>query len=135
LIWIKCAAAPRRDDGASDRELLMPTDHARSTPLRRAALRAAGVLLLSTSAAWAAGDPGAGAEVARTWCASCHLVGDPAAGSTTQGPPSFRALARGPTRTPDELRAFLTKPHPPMPDLSLSRAQIDDLVAYIESLR
>jgi mono/diheme cytochrome c family protein len=114
----------------------MPSDHDRPTPLRTAAFAgAAALLVLSAGTASAAGDPGAGAEVARTWCASCHLVGDAAAGSTTQGPPSFRALARGQTRTPDELRTFLTNPHPPMPDLSLSRVQIENLVAYIESLR
>ena len=99
-------------------------------------IRAAALLLvLSASAAWAAGDPGAGSQLARTWCASCHLVDEPAAGPTTQGPPTFRALARQQTKTSAELRTFLTNPHPPMPSLGLSRVQIDDLVAYIESLR
>jgi hypothetical protein len=31
---------------------------------------------------------------------------------------------------PGELRAFLPHPHPPMPDLALTRAGIDDLIAY-----
>ena len=35
----------------------------------------------------------------------------------------------------DQLRTFLAKPHGAMPDLALSRAEIDDLIAYIESLR
>jgi hypothetical protein len=35
----------------------------------------------------------------------------------------------------DHLRAFLTKPHGATPDLSLSRSEMDDLIAYIERLR
>ena len=38
-------------------------------------------------------------------------------------------------RTADQLRAFLSHPHGAMPDLSLTRAEINDLVAYIETLR
>jgi cytochrome c len=33
------------------------------------------------------------------------------------------------------LRAFLSHPHGAMPDLSLTRAEIDDLVGYIETFR
>ncbi|NJO37736.1 MAG: hypothetical protein HC871_09095 [Rhizobiales bacterium] len=33
-----------------------------------------------------------------------------------------------------DLKAWLADPHPPMPNLSLSRLEIDDLLAYIESL-
>ena len=36
---------------------------------------------------------------------------------------------------PGELRAWLTHPHGQMPDLALTRAEIDDLIAYIEALR
>jgi hypothetical protein len=39
------------------------------------------------------------------------------------------------TRTADQLRAFLSRPHGAMPDLSLTRAEIDDLIGYIETLR
>jgi mono/diheme cytochrome c family protein len=35
---------------------------------------------------------------------------------------------------PGELRAFLSHPHGAMPDLALSRSEIDDLIAYIEGL-
>jgi hypothetical protein len=33
------------------------------------------------------------------------------------------------------LRAFLSHPHGAMADLSLTRAEIDDLVGYMETLR
>jgi hypothetical protein len=48
---------------------------------------------------------------------------------------SVRRLAKDPTATPDHLSAFLTEPHGGMRELSLSRREIDDLVAYIESLK
>jgi hypothetical protein len=35
----------------------------------------------------------------------------------------------------DQLRAFLSHPHGAMPDLALTRAEIDDLIGYIETLR
>jgi cytochrome c len=51
-----------------------------------------------------------------------------------RGPPSFRPVAQGPL-TADQLRAFLSHPHGAMPDLALSRAEIDDLIGYISTLR
>ena len=35
----------------------------------------------------------------------------------------------------DQLRAFLSHPHGAMPNLALTRAEIDDLISYIETLR
>ena len=88
---------------------------------------------LWTGAAWSA-DAGAGAALADKWCAGCHLTGRPTSGPVTDGPPGFHAIASS-GKTSEQLRTFLTKPHYPMPDLSLSRNDIDNLVAYIESLR
>jgi hypothetical protein len=50
-----------------------------------------------------------------------------------QGPPTFAWIAQH--RSAAQLRAFLARLHPPMPDRDLSRADIDDLAAYIESQR
>ena len=33
------------------------------------------------------------------------------------------------------IAAWLTDPHPPMPKLSLSKDEIDNLVAYIETMK
>jgi len=33
------------------------------------------------------------------------------------------------------LKTFLVEPHPPMPEMSLTRQEIQDLIAYIEALR
>ncbi|MBI5163660.1 MAG: c-type cytochrome, partial [Magnetospirillum sp.] len=49
----------------------------------------------------------AGAELAARWCAGCHVVAPSGAG--TDAAPSFLTLAR--SRTADQLRLFLAKPH------------------------
>jgi cytochrome c len=91
-------------------------------------------LVLPTVAAHPAGaDVTRGRQLAQQWCASCHVTGGNPAGTLQQGPPSFPNIARA--RTADQLRAFLSRPHGAMPDLSLTRAEIDDLVGYIETLR
>ena len=65
----------------------------------------------------------------------CRLpVAERGLGTVQQGPPSFRSLAQG-GLTGDQLRTFLSHAHGAMPDLSLSRAEIDDLIAYIEMLQ
>jgi mono/diheme cytochrome c family protein len=78
-------------------------------------------------------DAAKGAQIARQWCANCHLIGGKPAGSVPQGPPSFQMVASS-GMTADQLRAFLSHPHGAMPNLSLTRAEIDDLISYIETL-
>jgi mono/diheme cytochrome c family protein len=83
-----------------------------------------------------AADVRRGMQLAKQWFANCHIVGAaaPAPVSGQQGPPSFQAIAKeGPSG--GELRAFLTHPHGAMPDFGLTRTEIDDLVAYIDTLR
>ena len=76
----------------------------------------------------------AGARRALQGCSHGHAVngGGPSA-TLPQGPPSFRTAAGH--MNDERLRAFLSRPHGAMPDLALSRAEIDDVVAYIASLR
>jgi len=78
-------------------------------------------------------DATRGSQLAQQWCASCHVTSGNPTGNVQQGPPSFHTIAGA--RTADELRAFLSHPHGAMPDLSLTRKEIDDLVGYIETLR
>ena len=78
-------------------------------------------------------DAAKGSQLAQQWCASCHVTGGTPAANLQQGPPSFSTIAHA--RTADQLRAFLSHPHGAMPDLSLTRAEIDDLIGYIETLR
>ena len=78
-------------------------------------------------------DASRGSQLARQWCASDHVTSGNPAGNVQQGPPRFHTIAGA--RTADQLRAFLSHPHGAMPDLSLTRQEIDDLVGYIETLR
>ncbi|MGF1639649.1 MAG: c-type cytochrome [Rhodospirillales bacterium] len=90
------------------------------------------ILLLSPPLA-AAGDPAAGRDLAATWCGACHLVEGRL--TTIDGARPLAAVARDPKTTADRLHAFLVQPHGGMPGLSLSRREIENLIAYIESLR
>lgn len=79
-------------------------------------------------------DAAAGEQLAKRWCANCHVIdGGGSAATLPQGPPSFHTVAAH--LDPGQLRAFLSHPHAPMPDLALTRAEIDDLAAYIETLK
>jgi mono/diheme cytochrome c family protein len=81
----------------------------------------------------AAANAANGERLARQWCANCHVIdGSGPSATLPQGPPSFRVAAGH--LNPGELRAFLSHPHGAMPDLALTRAEIDDLIAYIEKL-
>jgi len=77
------------------------------------------------------GVPGAGLRLARQQCATCHAVRS----EQGTGAMSFVHIANMPSTTSMSLRAFLLTPHPKMPDIRSTPAQIDDLVAYILSLR
>jgi cytochrome c2 len=90
-------------------------------------------LMLSASPIHAiAADAEKGGIIAKRWCAACHLV-SPEQAQASADVPSFAAIARK-KLPPGRLKAFLTDPHPKMPDMSLTRREIEDIVAYITSL-
>ena len=81
-----------------------------------------------------AADANHGADLAKRWCASCHVV----TSSQTQASadvPSFASIARKPDFSPERLAFFLLDPHPKMPNFPLSRTEATDIAAYIGSLR
>ena len=75
-----------------------------------------------------------GHEIARNWCSGCHVV-EPGGTSGSDAAPPLPVVAQDSSLSPDRLRAWLADPHPPMPNLSLTREEIEALVAYIGSLR
>jgi len=81
-----------------------------------------------------AADAGKGAALAQQWCANCHVIGEPAVTPLQPGAPSFGAIASS-GMSQGQVRAFLSHPHGAMPDLALSRAEIDDLIAYLATFR
>ncbi len=78
-----------------------------------------------------AADIAHGEQIARRWCAPCHLVAPDQKEASADVAP-FATVAK--TKTDAQLANFLADPHPKMPDLKLSRDEIGDLVAYIRSL-
>jgi len=77
-------------------------------------------------------NPVRGEQLARTWCASCHIVRADQTHAVTEVP-SFRSIARRKDFDKRSVAYFLLAPHPPMPNLSLTRAEAGDLAAYIAS--
>ena len=88
--------------------------------------------LVAASAA-KAGDAASGGKLAAAWCSSCHATG--AARRATDMAPPFVTIANDPVRTPTRLRVWLADPHPPMPNLSLSNIEIDDILAWLDTLK
>jgi len=92
------------------------------------------LMLTGLSPIAARADAAAGERLARQWCANCHVIDNSGPATTLpQGPPAFRIIAGHLDR--DQMRAFLSHPHGAMPDLALTRAEIEDLIAYIGSLK
>ncbi|MFA5955964.1 hypothetical protein [Hyphomicrobium sp.] len=73
--------------------------------------------------------------IARKLCSTCHLIGEPANAPVPSDVPAFASIANRPGQTADHLSTWLTRPHPPMPNLDLTRMEIRDLTGYILSLR
>ncbi|HZS81404.1 MAG TPA: hypothetical protein VFA50_00930 [Stellaceae bacterium] len=93
----------------------------------------AAVLFLFASPSFAAGDATMGRILAEHWCISCHA--QTRSETAQDSVPSLRSVAQRPGRTADMLRSWLTVPHGQMPNLSLTRGEIDDLVAYLITLQ
>ncbi len=89
-----------------------------------------------TALAQSAGDVAAGRDLATKVCAACHVVAvDQSPTPRSSKAPAFAAIAvtRGVTEL--SLHAFLSTPHPSMPNFILSPAEQDNVIAYILSLR
>jgi len=80
-----------------------------------------------------AADADHGGDLARRWCAACHLV-EGAQKQASADVPSFAAIARKPDFTAEKVAFFLLDPHPKMPNFPLSRNEAADIAAYIGSL-
>ena len=94
-----------------------------------------GGLWPAAGAAEIAGDARAGGQLARYWCAGCHVVANDQRTPVVAGVPPFRSLANDPQVSEYRIRMFLITPHPIMPNFMLTRRETDDIVAYIQSLK
>lgn len=79
-------------------------------------------------------DANHGAELAKRWCASCHVVSSDQKQASADVLP-FAAIAQRSDFNAEKLAFFLLDPHPKMPNYPLSRNEANDIAAYIGSLR
>ena len=77
-----------------------------------------------------------GQEIAERACGGCHaLAGSAARRVEGIDVPSFRSIAAGPNQTPQRLQSFIMTPHRPMPGIPLSLSEVNDVVAFLLSLK
>jgi mono/diheme cytochrome c family protein len=79
------------------------------------------------------GDAVAGRRLAEKWCSACHQI--EASQSEIFAGPSFLEVAKLPSTTALSLNVFLRTSHDKMPNFQLTRADTENAVAYILSLR
>ena len=91
-------------------------------------------LLLQHAPAALAAEARNGDELARRWCAACHLVASNQVPAPTVAPP-FATIGRKPGFNARELARSMLAPHPQMPERGLAREQAEDIAAYIATLR
>lgn len=100
------------------------------------------VLVLGMSGAGRAGNNEAkiirielGHELARLWCRQCHVISPEDQARAQSAAPPFAEVANRPGNSLDAIKNFLADPHPPMPNLSLTRDESLNLATYILSLK
>jgi len=107
----------------------------RSPAALRGGLVLGALLLAGAGGSAHAADAAAGQKVAERWCASCHVVTAQQERAQSDAP-SFAAIAAGTANLSAPWLAFrLLKPHPQMPQVSLTQAEAENLAAYFASLK
>ena len=82
-----------------------------------------------------ADDVSDGLVISRQWCTSCHAIGRESQ-QVVNGAPAFAFMAGNARYSPERLEGWLLAPqHPAMQGIDLSRTQIRQVRAYIESLK
>ena len=74
----------------------------------------------------------AGRRLVMQSCTSCHAA--EATKATSDGAPPLSFMAKDNKRNPAWIRGWLMEPHPPMPGIMLNRQQIDDIIAFLNTL-
>jgi mono/diheme cytochrome c family protein len=106
--------------------------------LRIAICAALASMITTAFPLFAQGLPGNSSEglmLASRLCANCHATDPKGANITRTEVPSFRIIADSPITTPERLAGAIILPHPEMPGVPLTRAEIRHIIAYIMSLK
>lgn len=88
-----------------------------------------------TQAQMGLGDAKRGQELSQRVCSGCHSVSPGSATTINADVPTFAAIASRPDTTAERLAGRIIVPHPPMPNVQLTVAEMRDIIAYILSLR
>lgn len=80
-------------------------------------------------------DRANGQRLAETLCVACHTVGSRGPQTTVVGVPSFDAIANHSGQSAERLAGAIILPHPPMPAVQLTNAELRDIIGFILSLR
>ena len=81
------------------------------------------------------GDIDAGLQFAARHCAGCHNIETHNPITTGSGVPTFATVANNAGITRTSLVVWMQTSHPEMPDLMLEPQDLDDVIAYILSLK
>ena len=81
------------------------------------------------------GDPVRGLSFAKETCSECHAVRAEDLLSPVSEATSFEEVANTPGMTRIALTAFLQTPHATMPNLVIKPQDMDDVIAYILTLK
>jgi cytochrome c len=94
------------------------------------------VLILTSSLAQSAtGDPRVGHQLAARLCVNCHVIGAETSDPARADIPTLPTIGNRPGVTAEYLAGRIIIPHPAMPGVPLTTAEIRDIVAYIMSLK
>ncbi len=102
--------------------------------MRRLALLTLILLFAARVAAQEVGNPQEGAAYAQHYCAKCHAIADEDV-SPEQTAPRFKDVANSSGMTATALTVWLQTSHPTMPNIIVEPSDMDNVVAYILSLK
>ena len=92
-------------------------------------------VLSATASAQELGSPARGQRVAETICSECHAIQKGATRSANANAPAFEKLAKTPGMTAMAFRVWLRSSHKEMPNIMLKTDEVDDVIAYVQSLK
>jgi len=76
-----------------------------------------------------------GERLARTLCVNSHQVAPDGAGTALSDVPGFAEVANRPDTTREAIEPYMLSPHPAMPQIQFTRDELNNISAYIMSLR
>ena len=108
----------------------------RAKSLKRAVVAVMAVVCVSgTAQAQVIGDVDKGKAFAERTCAECHAVHAGPGASPKATATTFVNIANVPGMTATALAVFFRTPHPTMPNLVVTGEDMDNVIAYILSLK